>query len=119
MASRTSTSEVSAIEAFHGLGQEALEECAALALRRTVPARQQVFSQGDKAGRFHALLSGCVRISQIGQDGEQALIRLIGPGELFGSFALFTDGTYPGDAVAMVGAIELSWTADQLRRLIE
>src|SRR3546814_20159612 len=56
-----------------------------------------------------ALLAGGVRITQSGSDGEEILVRFIGPSEIFGCVPVLTDGLYPADATAIVDAIELSW----------
>jgi CRP-like cAMP-binding protein len=59
-----------------------------------------------------------VRISQSGSDGAQALVRLIGPGEMFGTVALFTDGRYPADAVTLTETFETSWGETELLGLM-
>ncbi|MBO9380878.1 cyclic nucleotide-binding domain-containing protein [Sphingomonas histidinilytica] len=50
-----------------------------------------VFEQGERASRAFALGSGSIRISQTGQEGGQAIVRFIAPGEMFGTVPLFTD----------------------------
>jgi CRP/FNR family transcriptional regulator, nitrogen oxide reductase regulator len=119
MATRTSAQEVAAIGTFQGLGAEALEECANLAVRRPLAAGRVVFGQGEPGTRFHALLSGWIRISQAGRDGGQALMRFVGPSEPFGSFGMFADGCYPAEATAVADSIELSWSEAHFRQLVE
>src|SRR3546814_18604182 len=69
-----------------------------------------MFDQGEPVERAHVLLSGAIRIAQAGSDGGQVVLRFIGPGEIFGSVAIFTDHLYPADGIAMVGSTEASWT---------
>ena len=95
------------------------EEAAALARARPLPRGLRVFDQGERAGRAHALLSGCVRITQSGSDGEEILVRFIGPGEIFGCVPVLTDGLYPADATTMVDSLELSWDPADLLALME
>jgi len=38
---------------------------------------------------------------------------------LFGSFAIFTDQSYPADATASTDAVELSWSEADFRQLID
>lgn len=114
-----SASEVAAIGVFQGLTPDALTDCAALAVRRTLPARRIVFSQGEPSTRFQALVSGGIRIAQTGRDGGLALIRLIGPGEPFGSFGMFVDGCYPAEATTITPAVELSWSKAAFLQLLE
>lgn len=104
---------------FAGLPLAVLEEGAAIAHRRSLARGVRVFDQGEIAGRAHALLCGCVRITQAGSDGEEILVRLIGPGEIFGCVPILTDGLYPADATALVDAVELSWDPADLVALMK
>ena len=110
--------EIAAIGVFAGLPSDALQDLARAASRRPLRAGELVFRQGDRPARFHALLSGWVRIQQAGTDGELSVIRFVGPGELFGSFAMFAGDGYPADASAAGEAVELSWTEAQIRKLM-
>lgn len=94
-------------------------EAADLARARLLSRGQRIFDQGEPAGRAHALLSGCVRITQAGSDGEEILVRFIGPGEIFGCVPVLTDGLYPADATATVDAVELSWDPADLLALMQ
>ena len=116
---KASATEVAAIGIFADLPDSSLEECARLAVRRTLPAGRIVFSQGAPGARFHALVSGSIRISQAGRDGGQALTRFVAPGKPFGGFGLFVDGCYPGEATAVADAVELSWSEAHFRQLME
>lgn len=66
----------------------------------------------------HALLAGRVRIAQAGESGAQLVVRFIGPGEMFGTVALFTDRHYPAEAVTVIDSVEISWTEEALVELI-
>lgn len=116
---RASADDVAGIGIFAGLDVAALHECADPATRRTLPNGRSIFNQGDPCVRFQALLAGCIRISQTGPEGGLALLRFVGAGEPYGSFGLFVDGTYPGEAVTVTPAIELSWSRAHFRELIE
>jgi len=107
------------ISLFAALPPAVLDEAAAMARARPLPRGLRVFDQGETAGRAHALLSGCVRITQAGSDGEEILVRFIGPGEIFGCVPVLTDGLYPADATAIVDAVELSWDPADLLALMQ
>jgi CRP-like cAMP-binding protein len=111
--------DVAAIGVFAGLPAQALVDCARNAVARRLAKGELIFHQGDRPLRCHALLSGWVRILQAGTDGELAVMRFVGPGELFGSLAMFAGGGYPADATAAMDAIELSWSETHLRALID
>jgi CRP-like cAMP-binding protein len=107
------------ITLFAALPPTVLDEAAAMARARRLPRGLRVFDQGETAGRAHALLSGGVRITQAGRDGEEILVRFIGPGEIFGCVPVLTDGLYPADATAIVDAVELSWDPVDLLALMQ
>lgn len=108
-----------ALDLFRGIPPSALAEVVALARTRTLPRGTKVFDQGEPIERAHALLAGGVRISQAGSDGEQVVIRFIGPGEIFGSVPIYTDRRYPADAIVMTDSVEASWSRGDLVGLME
>jgi CRP-like cAMP-binding protein len=109
---------LSAMELFVGLAGDALADVAALARVRPLARDTRIFGQGEPAERVHALLEGGVRITQSGRDGGEAVMRFIGPGEMFGTVALFTDRLYPAEAVTLDDSLEISWSEADLHALI-
>lgn len=101
---------LASMELFQGLPAAALADSMACARVQEFAEETRVFAQGDHASRAYALLEGSVRISQSGSDGEQVVIRFVGPNEMFGTVALFTDGRYPAEAVTLTGSVALSWS---------
>jgi CRP-like cAMP-binding protein len=113
------TSEaLASLELFHGLSSTGLAEVMGSARVRRLAADTRIFSQGDAGVRAHALIDGGVRISQSGSDGAQIVMRFIGPGEMFGTVSLFTDGRYPADAVTLAESLEASWSEAELFELM-
>jgi CRP-like cAMP-binding protein len=113
-----SVAAIAALDLFDGLPPAALEEAVARARIQTLPRGTRLFNQGEPVERAHVLLSGAVRIAQAGANGSEIVIRFIGPGEVFGSVAIFTDHCYPADGVAMIESIEASWAYSDLLGLI-
>ena len=107
-----------AMELFRGLPLPALEAVAACTRMRRLPKEIRIFNQGDDGVRAHAVIEGGVRIAQSGSDGAQVVIRFIGPGEMFGTVALFTDGRYPADAITLAETLEASWSEAELLELM-
>lgn len=110
---------LASLELFQGLGSPALQDVLGLARVRRISIETLIFSQGDAGVRAHILVAGSVRISQSGSDGAQTVMRFIGPGEMFGTVALFTDGRYPAEAVAIADSVEASWTEGELLELMD
>lgn len=109
---------LAALELFDGLSPAALANVLASARVRLLPKETRIFNQGDAGVRAHALIDGSVRISQSGSDGAQIVMRFIGPGEMFGTVSLFTDGRYPADAMALTDSLEASWSEADLLALM-
>lgn len=107
-----------AADLFAGLPGSALEDVAAAARTRRAPNGMRIFNQGDEGVRAHVVLEGGVKISQTGSDGGQVVMRFIGPNEMFGTVALFTDGSYPADATALTDTLEASWSEPELLNLM-
>lgn len=120
MSSRTTIAPqaLASVELFLGLPAKALAEVAAAARVRRLSKETRIFDQGDPAERGYALIEGSVRILQSGSDGAQVIVRLVGPGETFGTIALFTDRRYPAEARALTDALEVSWTEAELLHLM-
>lgn len=107
------------LDLFHGLAPAALDDVGARVRFRAYELGAKIFDQGDPVERAHILIKGGVRIAQAGSDGAQVVIRFIGPGELFGSVALYTDQRYPADAVAMSDCVEASCSHNDLIVLMD
>jgi len=106
------------MELFHDLSPAALEEVMAAARLRRMAKQTRIFNQGDPAERAYALIDGSVRISQAGSDGAEVVIRFIGPGEMFGAVALFTNRQYPADATTLSNSLKISWSETDLLALL-
>src|SRR5665213_183126 len=107
------------MELFRGLPPAALASAAASARLRCLPKDVRIFNQGDAGVRAHAIIEGGVCIAQSGRDGAQVIVRFIGPGEMFGTVALFTDSRYPADATTLSETWEASWSEAELLELID
>jgi len=109
---------LASLELFRGLPPAVQGEVLASARVRRLFRNTRIFNQGDSDVRAHMLIDGSVRISQSGSEGGEIVMRLIGPGEMFGTVALFTDRRYPADAETMTDAIETSWSEGDLLKLM-
>jgi CRP/FNR family transcriptional regulator, nitrogen oxide reductase regulator len=102
---------------FQDLPQAGLEEAAKLARAEQAGEGEFFFIQGDPAERIYVLAEGQVKLGQINADGQQVLMRVIGPGTLFGAVALAQVEEYPVTAEAAEAALALSWAKRDLMKL--
>ncbi|MGH6986929.1 MAG: Crp/Fnr family transcriptional regulator [Caulobacteraceae bacterium] len=118
MTRQVEESALAAMALFEGVGATTLLAAAERARTRLWRRAAVVFNQGDEGVRAHIVMRGAIRIVQSGSDGALAMMRLVGPGEIFGAVALFTDGRYPADAIAMTETCEASWSEADLAALM-
>ena len=112
-------SRLSRFDLFRGISPEALRASAEVARQDHPEKNAVIFRQGDEARRAYALGGGSVRIEQTGSDGGRTIVRFIAPGEMFGSVPIFTDRSFPADAIAAEPSLVLSWSEADLMILIE
>lgn len=94
---------------FQSLRPEQVEDVLAASRALRVPKNKAVFEQGEAAERFYLLLDGRLRVVRTTPEGQQIVVRFIGPGELFGIAMALRIPTYPGTAIAVTDSIALSW----------
>jgi len=66
---------------------------------------QVIFWEGTPAFAIHCLYSGAVKLYKTGPKAEPQVIRLLGPGEIFGYRALLADEPYAATAEAVEKAV--------------
>jgi CRP/FNR family transcriptional regulator, cyclic AMP receptor protein len=86
---------------FHGLPPAVIEDLAARARRRRFAAGEVIFHEGDPGRSLCVLDSGRIKITAASEQGQEALLAVVGPGEFFGELALFDDSPRSADAVAI------------------
>ncbi len=67
------------------------EALMSLGVRRSFPARSILMFKDEAADRVMLLLSGRVKVAQIGDDGREAMLSIRDPGDVLGELA-FIDG---------------------------
>ncbi|GAB4436994.1 MAG: Crp/Fnr family transcriptional regulator [Anaerolineae bacterium] len=97
------------INLFEGLTENELKSiCQAARLSRVKPDAF-FFYQEDPADKWYILIQGQVKMTQIGPEGQQVLVRMVAPYGEFGSVALLTGLTYPLSAQAAEDCLALTW----------
>jgi CRP-like cAMP-binding protein len=81
--------------------------------------RQTIFLQGDPMEQIILLTSGSVKITQVGQNGTEVILRLSGPGDLVGATGLWTRCNHCSMALALRSSTALVWGAAVFEALSE
>jgi len=85
---------------FADLEPEAFEQLCRYAKHSTLKRGATIFSKGDPGISLFAVISGTVKISISSPDGRNAILNLIGAGEIFGEIALLDGSARSADATA-------------------
>lgn len=94
---------------FKQMEPEALAQLTARATPLRIPQGDAVFEQGGEAVAFYLLLHGRLKVSQVTSDGQQVMVRVVHPGDLFGFAQALARPDYPGTARAAVESLAISW----------
>lgn len=103
---------------FGGLEESELAEIAARTVHRKYRKGSVLFVQGESGERCFVIVSGTVKISAFHPEGREAVLAVLGPGDIFGELALFGQSERSADATAIEDAELLSLDADSLNAAI-
>jgi CRP-like cAMP-binding protein len=105
-------------ELFRGVPVELLRELQAVSFRRKFQAGEAVFQQEDAVTTFYVVAVGRLRVTQTTLDGQQIIIRYLGPGDVVG-YAALTGGTaHPGAVTAVDDSHLIGMPATMLREMM-
>jgi CRP-like cAMP-binding protein len=85
---------------FADLEPEAFDQLCRYAKHSTLKRGTTLFSKGDPGNSLYAVISGTVKMSISSPDGRNAILNIIGPGEIFGEIALLDGRARSADAIA-------------------
>ena len=105
------------VRLFEGLPPSAVLAVAARFRPRRVKRAAFIFLEGEPASALNLLAEGGVKVVREAEGGE-VILRLIGPGEIFGAPGGWGEPVYPASAVAQRDALVLQLPADDLAALV-
>jgi CRP-like cAMP-binding protein len=85
---------------FKGLPDSDLEQVLEYAIPTRLDAEAYFFHQGTPAQHVYILLEGQIKVLQLTPEGQQVVMRMVDPIEIFGCVAALSGGEYPGSALA-------------------
>jgi CRP-like cAMP-binding protein len=99
---------------FSEIPQQDCERIVALAHERSYRRGKTIFFEGDPVRQIIFLASGAVKLSQIGPQGQEVILRLVGPGEPL-CVECFPKCTHCSTASAVEESAALVWEASQFQ----
>lgn len=118
MESKIDRSLLGAVDMFRGLDESALDDVLRAAHRRRIRRGETVFRQGDPAQAFFVLVDGRLKVAQTTAEGQQVVVRFIGPREMFGCVAVAGGTSYPGTATAISDSFAIGWSQATTQNLM-
>ncbi len=108
------------ISLFEPLPTAALEELVSLSRARAVEEGSFFFMQGDEVRQMYVLTAGQVKLTQLSPDGQQVVMRMVVPGQMFAGIAILRPKKgYPVSAEAVSDSLALAWDGNDLRSIAD
>lgn len=86
---------------FCDLKDETLDEVSEHKVPNIFKKGQTLFMQGNPPFGMYCIKSGIVKITQVGPDGKESIVRLAKPGDIVGHRSLFSEEAYKATATAV------------------
>jgi CRP/FNR family transcriptional regulator, dissimilatory nitrate respiration regulator len=86
---------------FSGLDETGLQKVKRIAALQSIKKGAILFSQGDGAHGFYLVVNGNIKIYRLSPQGQEYVMRLVGPGETIAEAAVFSGKSYPASAEAL------------------
>jgi CRP-like cAMP-binding protein len=104
---------------FQGMDDESLLEVMRAGRLRRVKDGAFFFHQGDPATILYVLVEGRVKFTQVTAEGHQVIVRVSGPGEMFGAVAALGDAVHLASGEATADSVALGWRSEVISGLLE
>jgi CRP-like cAMP-binding protein len=105
-------------ELFHGIDKDVMTEARDASFRKRLAAGDTLVGQGESASAFYVVVVGRLRATQTTSDGQQIIIRYIGPGDLAGYAALSGSEQHPATIAAIEETHLMGWNTATIRGLM-
>ena len=108
------TEAVRNFKLFSEIPADECEQIIAAAHEQRYPKGKTIFFEGDSVRQVILLTSGAVKLVQSNLNGDETIVRLVGPGEML-CFEGFINSTQCATASAIEAATALVWEAGQFQ----
>ncbi|MER7559704.1 Crp/Fnr family transcriptional regulator [Nocardioides sp. NPDC126508] len=93
---------------FSELDDESMTAMLAMMDRTVLKRGEVLFHEGDAADRLYAVVDGKVKLSRVSAGGQDSLLAILGPGQVFGELSLFDPGQRSSTVTAVTDQVELA-----------
>lgn len=103
---------------FDGLTDEERAAWGEQSRARELPRGKVVARQGEPAREFTLVASGFLKLLQLTPQGQELIVRFVGPAEPFGGIVALEGAAYPVTAVAVEPTSTFVWPVEAMRPLL-
>lgn len=110
------------VQQFAAFADISLADCVAIvssAQERQFARRQTIFFEGDPVRHVVLLVSGCVKVTQLGANGNEVILRLNGPGDVLGGVGRCVGCEHCSTARTVQPSTALIWDTAQFDALAD
>ena len=110
------------VQQFAAFADISLADCIGIvstAQERQFSRRQTIFFEGDPVRQVVLLISGCVKITQLGTNGSEVILRLNGPGDVMGGVGRCAGCEHCSTARTVQQSSALVWEMAQFEAISE
>jgi CRP-like cAMP-binding protein len=104
---------------FDKMPDSDLEALLSQAVPKRIAAGEAFFEQGAPATHFFLLIHGRLKVTQVTPDGQQIIVRVVHPGDLFGFARALRRNDYPGTALGVIESLAMCWATDLWPQFID
>ncbi|MZP30736.1 cyclic nucleotide-binding domain-containing protein [Heliobacterium undosum] len=107
-----------AIDVLASLPEEVLQQLAGRVGERVLKKRQPLLQEGEPADAVYFLHEGKVRLAKMNPDGQEKVVSIVDPGDIFGEIVAFDPGPSPYTAETMEPARVSRLPLEEFRQLV-
>lgn len=112
-------SVVKSFSMFEKMPDSEIEALLAQAVTKRIGPGEAFFEQGAPATHFFMLIHGRLKVTQVTADGQQIIVRVVHPGDLFGFAKALRRSDYPGTAIGAIESLAICWPTDLWPQFID
>jgi len=86
---------------FYGLSSEAMDNLVQATSRKSYPKDTTLVEENETGETLYMIVTGKVKVTNIGPDGKEVILSVLGPGEFFGEMSLLDDEPRSATVVTM------------------
>jgi CRP-like cAMP-binding protein len=112
-------SVVKAFSMFEKMPDDDVDALLSQAVSKRIGPGEAFFEQGAPATHFFFLVNGRLKVTQVTPDGQQIIVRVVHPGDLFGFARALRRSDYPGTAIGVTESLAICWPTDLWPQFID